>query len=56
MPSLINLEDVTVNQRLYDVLESLFHSWGGIGEQSNDPHAYTPKALKGYKMLPLTEN
>lgn len=49
MPSLINLKDVTVNQRLYDVLESLFRSWGGIGEQGNDPDAYIPKALKGYK-------
>ncbi|WP_282344341.1 hypothetical protein [Pseudomonas sp. PS02288] len=36
MPSLIDLKDVTVNQRLYDILESLFRSWGGIGEQGKD--------------------
>lgn len=49
MPSLTNLKDVTVNQRLYDILESLFRSWGGIGEQGKDSDAYIPKALKGYK-------
>jgi len=48
MPSLIKSKDVTVNRPLYDALESLFHSWGGIGEQDNT-HTDIPKALKGYK-------